>query len=41
MRVISRITDSVNVLARFALAARVETFWVLVIAVIGGKRSST
>src|SRR6266513_5074210 len=31
MRVISRITDSVNVLARFAAAARAERFWVLVI----------
>jgi hypothetical protein len=30
-RVISRITDSVNVLARFAVAARAEAFWVLVI----------
>jgi len=30
-RVISRITDSVNVLARFAVAARAEALWVLVI----------
>jgi hypothetical protein len=30
MRVISRITDSVNVLARFAVAARAETFRELV-----------
>jgi hypothetical protein len=31
IRVISRITDSVNVLARFAVAARAETFRGLVI----------
>lgn len=31
MRVISRITDSVNVLARFAVAARRETFLLVVI----------
>jgi len=31
MRVISRITDSVNVLARFAVAARREMFWLVFI----------